>query len=81
MEFMGIGPLELLVILLAGFLLLGPDRLPELAARAGRLLRSLRKTSSDFSRAVTEEMRAVAEPGDQKHAPQKPDSEVKANEP
>ncbi|ADB34488.1 twin-arginine translocation protein, TatB subunit [Kribbella flavida DSM 17836] len=39
----GIGPLELVVIAIVAVLLFGPDRLPEFARTAGRLLRQVRQ--------------------------------------
>ena len=56
MDFMGIGPLELLLILLLGFLFLGPDRLPGMAAKAGRLYRNFKKATFDLSKTITEEL-------------------------
>lgn len=37
-----IGPMELMVLVVVGLIVLGPERLPGLARDAGRLLRSLR---------------------------------------
>ena len=37
-----IGPMELVVLVIVGLVVLGPERLPDLARDAGRLLRSLR---------------------------------------
>ncbi|MEU4194703.1 sec-independent translocase [Kribbella sp. NPDC026611] len=39
----GIGPLELVVIAVVAVLVFGPDRLPEFARTAGRLLRQVRQ--------------------------------------
>ncbi|HEY0619925.1 MAG TPA: sec-independent translocase [Kribbella sp.] len=39
----GIGPLELVVIAIVAVVLFGPDRLPEFARTAGRLLRQVRQ--------------------------------------
>ncbi|MEV5964182.1 sec-independent translocase [Kribbella sp. NPDC051952] len=39
----GIGPLELVVIAIVAILVFGPDRLPEFARTAGRLLRQVRQ--------------------------------------
>ena len=39
----GIGPLELVVIAIVAVLVFGPDRLPEFARTAGRLLRQVRQ--------------------------------------
>ena len=56
MEFMGIGPLEILLILILGFLFFGPEKLPEMAAKAGRLYRNLRKAKFDLSRSISEDL-------------------------
>ena len=39
----GVGPLELVVIAIVAVLVFGPDRLPEFARTAGRLLRQVRQ--------------------------------------
>ena len=56
MDFMGIGPLELLLILVLSLLFIGPDKLPEIAAKAGQLFRSFRKAAFDLSKSITEEL-------------------------
>ena len=56
MDFMGIGPLEILLILILGFLFLGPKKLPEMAAKAGRMYRNFRKATFDLSKSITEEI-------------------------
>jgi len=58
MDFMGIGPLELLLVLIIGFLLLGPDKLPEMASKAGQLYRNFKKATFDLSKTVTEDLSA-----------------------
>lgn len=45
----GIGPSELLVILVIALLVLGPKRLPELAHSLGKGLAEFRKATSDLS--------------------------------
>ena len=53
---MGVGPLELLVILVVALVFVGPERLPTLAADLARLIREVRKyttaLSSEFSSLV-----------------------------
>jgi sec-independent protein translocase protein TatB len=49
MDFFGIGPLNLLLILGVLLIVFGPDRLPEMAARAGKLVRELRSYASDVT--------------------------------
>ncbi len=56
MDFLGIGPFELLLILVLSFLFFGPEKLPGIASKAGRVYRKLRKASSDFGRSFTEDM-------------------------
>ncbi len=56
MDFMGIGFLELLLILILGVIFIGPDKLPGMAAKAGQLFRSFKKATFDLSRSITEEL-------------------------
>ena len=58
MDFMGIGPLELLLVLIIGFLLLGPDKLPEMASKAGQLYRNFKKATFDLSKTITADLSA-----------------------
>jgi sec-independent protein translocase protein TatB len=55
----GVGLTELLVIGLVGILILGPDRLPELARQAGRLTREVRA----LTQAAREDLRKELGPG------------------
>jgi Tat protein translocase TatB subunit len=43
----GVGPMQLLVILVVAFFVLGPERLPELARQIARGIRTLRSYASD----------------------------------
>lgn len=56
MDFMGIGPLEVLLVLIVGFLLLGPDKLPGMAAKAGQLYRNFKKATFDLTKTITEDV-------------------------
>jgi sec-independent protein translocase protein TatB len=49
MDLFGIGPLNLLLILGVLLVVFGPDRLPEMAARAGKLVRELRSYASEVT--------------------------------
>lgn len=44
----GLGPTELLVILVLALLFLGPSRMPEVAASLGKAIRSFRKATKDL---------------------------------
>jgi len=54
MEFLGVGLPELLVILLITLIVVGPQRLPEIAAQMARAMREFRRYTSSLSREVTE---------------------------
>lgn len=43
-----VGPLELLVILIVALVVVGPEKLPELARTVGRAVRELRKIQDDL---------------------------------
>jgi sec-independent protein translocase protein TatB len=58
----GIGPTELIVILVIALLVLGPKRLPELAAGLGKGLAEFRRATSDINAELDEARRAVEEP-------------------
>lgn len=45
---LGIGPEELLLVLIVALLVLGPDRLPKVARDVGRVVGDLRRTSDEF---------------------------------
>ena len=55
-----VGPMELLIILVAGLLILGPKRLPEAARQVGKAMAELRRVSAGFQT----EMRDAFEMGD-----------------
>lgn len=57
MEFLGVGPLELLVILVVALIVVGPQRLPEIAAQMGRFMRAFQRYSSQVTREFSETMR------------------------
>jgi sec-independent protein translocase protein TatB len=44
----GISGAEMIIILLVGLIVLGPDRLPEVARKAGQVLGEMRKVSAGF---------------------------------
>ena len=57
MNFMGIGFMELVVILLVAFLVVGPVRSIDMAKRTGRVLGDLRRSFTDVTDAITVEER------------------------
>ena len=54
MNFMGVGPAEILVILVVALVVVGPERLPRLAADIARTIRELRKYTSSITSEFTE---------------------------
>ena len=51
-----VGPLELLVLAVIGLVVLGPDKLPELARDAARLLRTLREVATGARNQLKDEL-------------------------
>jgi sec-independent protein translocase protein TatB len=49
MDFLGVGPAELLVILVVALVFVGPERLPKLAADIARTIREIRKYTSGLA--------------------------------
>jgi sec-independent protein translocase protein TatB len=54
MNFIGIGPAELIVILVVALIFVGPERLPRLAADLARTIREIRKYTSSIAAEFTE---------------------------
>jgi Tat protein translocase TatB subunit len=54
-SFFGISFWELLLILVIGLMLVGPRNLPEMAAKAGRAYRRLKRASQDLTSELTKE--------------------------
>lgn len=49
MEFLGVGPAELIVILVVALVFVGPERLPKLAADIARTIREIRKYTGSLA--------------------------------
>ena len=56
MGFFGIGTWEILLILVLALIIWGPGRLPEIARTLGKVTRTLKKASFDFTTALTREI-------------------------
>ncbi len=67
----GIGGFELFIILLFGFLLFGPDKLPEIAKTLGAALRKFQQAQSEMEAVIKEEV-LDPEAGKKKSASAKP---------
>lgn len=57
MNFLGIGPLELVIIMVVALVIFGPQRLPEIGAQIGKAIRDFRQITNDvtgeFQRTMT----------------------------
>jgi TatA/E family protein of Tat protein translocase len=49
MDILGVGPLDLILILILAMVIFGPNRMPEIGARLGQALRSLRLATHEFT--------------------------------
>ncbi len=56
MDFLGIGPLEIVLILIVGLLIFGPEKLPQMGRDLGKTLRSFKKATTDISVQVSKEL-------------------------
>ena len=54
MNFMGVGPAEIIVILVVALVVVGPERLPRMAADIARTIRELRKYTSSITAEFTD---------------------------
>jgi sec-independent protein translocase protein TatB len=64
-DILGIGPLELVLILVIALLVFGPDKLPEIGAKLGKGVRELRQLSREISQGVN----TLTEPIDELRKP------------
>ena len=56
MDFLSVGASEILMILLVALLVVGPNKVVGLAQSLGKVMRSIKKASSELTSAVTREM-------------------------
>ncbi len=56
MDFLSVGASEILMVLLVALLVVGPNKVVEVARTFGKVMRSIRKASSELTSAVTREM-------------------------
>lgn len=59
MDFLGVGVLEVLLILVIALVVLGPAKTVNMARGAGKMLGEVRRAMGDLSRAVEEEEREL----------------------
>lgn len=65
MNFLGMGAMEIVVIMIVALIIFGPERLPEMGAQAGKALRDLRnmtrEVTGDFEESITDVRSAMDE--------------------
>jgi len=54
MNFLNIGPMELIIILILALIIFGPSRLPEIGRALGRSLREFRRMTQEFTETLSE---------------------------
>jgi sec-independent protein translocase protein TatB len=59
MDFLGIGPLEIALIALVAFIVLGPDRIPGVMRQLGKWTRQLRETANNITRDYNTDIREI----------------------
>jgi Tat protein translocase TatB subunit len=59
MEVFGIGPLEIVLIVLVAFIVLGPDRIPSTMRQLGKWTRQLRELANNVTRDYNTEIREI----------------------
>ena len=66
---MGVGPLELFVVLLVAFLVLGPERMVSSARDVAKVVADLRQTFSNFPRTLDDLLEQPEEPDSEEIEP------------
>jgi len=61
MDFFGIGPLELLLILIILIVVVGPEKVPDVARRLGRAVRAFRGATTQITQEIDKELRSIKE--------------------
>ena len=59
---------ELLIIMLVVFLVFGPEKMPEMARKAGRLMNQMKKASNDLTREFKKETSGIQNEIDAAHS-------------
>ncbi len=78
----GLGMWEIVVILIVGLLVLGPERLPKLAKQVGKGVREFKKSASELQHNLEEAVYAEEDAELKKRAPQlRPPAGVEPHQP
>jgi sec-independent protein translocase protein TatA len=61
MDFFGMGPWEIFLILVIALIFLGPGKIVDFARTLGKWVRAIRRAGNDFTAAVTRELEKTGE--------------------
>lgn len=56
MDFLGVGPMEILVIVIIILIVFGPNRLPEMARTIGKAMKDVKNATSDLGKSLSSEL-------------------------
>ncbi len=56
MDFFGMGPLEILLVLVIALIIFGPGKLPEIGAGLGKAVREFRRATTEMTRDFVREI-------------------------
>lgn len=56
MDFLGVGPMEILVIIVIILIVFGPNRLPEMARSMGKVMKDVKSATSDLGKSLSAEL-------------------------
>ena len=76
MDFLGIGPLELLLILIVLLIFVGPARLPEIAGMIGKGIHKLKEATTELTNDFKEMADEVKDAGKEVNSTVKPSAEL-----
>ncbi|MBI2954686.1 MAG: twin-arginine translocase TatA/TatE family subunit [Chloroflexi bacterium] len=69
MNFLGIGPGELILILIVALIVFGPGKLPEIGSAFGKGIREFRRATNEVTKEFSESVSEVKQPIDQIRQP------------
>ncbi len=81
MNFLDMGILEILLILLVALLIWGPGKLPEIARMLGKTMNTLKKASFDLTTQIRKEMEEAEKEPEQSTKTGRSDKTVKSPDP
>lgn len=62
MNFFGVGPAEIILILVVALIVFGPGKLPEIGSTLGKSIREFKRATSEMTEELTQSMNEVRKP-------------------